>query len=128
MIGFSLSGCFDAALRDQTSLTSVSLSQTNEIKTAGRVKTNCNNLSSFFDITYFNFDSAELNVGARNVLDRAVDKFLTNPPAHVVISELEDERETREYNLALGHLRESAVADYMVDRGIDNLGIKNLLW
>mgnify|MGYP001431819452 CR=1 FL=1 len=96
MICLGLGVCFDTALRDQTALTNGSLSQTNETKTAGRVKTSENNLSSFFDITYFNFDSAELNVQARNVLDRAVDKFLTNPPARVVISAYEDERGTRE--------------------------------
>ena len=32
----------------------------------------------------------------------------------------------REYNLALGHLRVSAVADYMVAKGIDGLRIKKV--
>ena len=32
----------------------------------------------------------------------------------------------REYNLALGHLRASAVADYMVAKGIDGLMIKKV--
>ena len=82
------------------------------------MKTNESNLSSFFDITYFDFDSAELSAETRKVLDRVVDKLLTNPSARVVISGHADERGTREYNLALGHLRASAVADYMVTNGI----------
>jgi peptidoglycan-associated lipoprotein len=43
-----------------------------------------------------------------------------------VISRHADERGTREYNLALGHLRASAVADYMAARGIDSLRIKKV--
>ena len=60
------------------------------------------------------------------VLDGAVDKFAKNPSARVVISGHADERGTREYNLALGHLRASAVADYMLARGIDGLRIKKV--
>ena len=37
-----------------------------------------------------------------------------------------DERGTRQYNLALGHLRSSIVADYMLARGIDDLRIKKV--
>jgi len=60
------------------------------------------------------------------VLDSAVDKFETNPSALVVISGHADERGTREYNLALGHLRASAVADYLVAKGIDGSRIKKV--
>ena len=54
----------------------------------------------------------------RVALDRVVDNF-KNPSARVVVSGHADERGTREYNLALGHLRASAVADHMVANGID---------
>lgn len=60
------------------------------------------------------------------VIDSAVNKFLTNPSGRVVISGHADERGTREYNLALGHLRASAVADYVVANGIDRLRIKKV--
>ncbi|MEK9710618.1 MAG: OmpA family protein, partial [Alphaproteobacteria bacterium] len=103
-----------------------SVLQNNETKATGGVKTSESNLSSFFDITYFDFDSAELSADARKVLDKAVNKFLTNPSGRVVISGHADERGTREYNLALGHLRASAVADYMVANGIDGLRIKKV--
>ena len=126
VIGLSLGACSDAALKDQKSVTSGSVLQNNETTATGGVKTNESNLSSFFDITYFDFDSAELSAETRKVLDRVVDKFLTNPSARVVISGHADERGTREYNLALGHLRASAVADYMVANGIDGLRIKKV--
>ena len=42
----------------------------------------------------------------------------------VVISEHAHEQGTREYNLALGHLRATSVADYMITNGIDGLRIK----
>ena len=94
--------------------------------TAGGVNTNDSYTSLFFDITYFDFDSAELSADTRKVLDKAIDNFLTNPSGRVVISGHADERGTREYNLALGHLRASAVAGYMVANGIDGLRIKEV--
>ena len=125
-IGLGLGACSNAAFKDQTSVTSSSLSQTNEATTTGGVNTNDSHISSFFDITYFDFDSSELSADTRKVLNKAVDKFLTNPSGRVVISGHADERGTREYNLALGHLRASAVADYMVANGIDGLRIKKV--
>jgi peptidoglycan-associated lipoprotein len=77
-------------------------------------------------MTYFDFDSAALSAETTRVLDRAVDKFAKNPSARVVISGHADERGTREYNLALGHLRASAVADYMVAGWLDSLRIKKV--
>jgi len=126
LIGLGLGACSDSALKNQKSVTSGSVSQNNETKTTGGAKTNESNLSSFFGITYFDFDSAELSAETRKVLDRVVDKFLTNPSARVVISGHADERGTSEYNLALGHLRASAVADYMVANGIDGMRIKKV--
>ena len=126
VIGLSLGACSDSALKDQKSVTSGSVLQNSETKTTGGVKTNESNLSSFFDITYFDFDSAELSAETRKFLDRVVDKLLTNPSARVVVSGHADERGTREYNLALGHLRASAVADHMVANGIDGLRIKKV--
>ena len=125
-IGLGLGACSNAALKDQTSVTSGSLSQNNEATTTGGVNTNDSYTSSFFDITYSDFDSAELSVYKLEVLDKAADKFLTNPSGCVVISGHADERGTREYNLALGHLRALAVADYMVANGIDGLRIEKV--
>ena len=60
-IGLGLGACSNAALKDQTSVTSGSLLQINEATTTGGVNTNDSHISSFFDITYFDFDSAELS-------------------------------------------------------------------
>ena len=90
------------------------------------MKTNVSDLSSFLDTTYFDFGSADLSAETRKVLDGAVGEFLINPLARVVISGFADERGTRECNLALGHQRASAVADYMVANGIDGLRIKKI--
>ena len=125
-IGLGLGACSNVALKDQTSVTGGSLSQTNEATTTGGVDTNDSCISSFFDITYFDFDNADLSADTRKVLDEAVDKFFTNPSGRVGISGHADERGTREYNLALGHLRASAVADYMVAKGIDGVRIKKV--
>ena len=125
-IGLGLGACSNASLKDRTSVTSGSLSQTNEATTTGGVNINDSHISSFFDITFFDFDSAELSADTRKVLNKAVNKFLTNPSGRVVISGHADKRGTREYNLALGHLRASAVADYMVANGIDGLRIKKV--
>ena len=64
-IGLGLGACSNAALKDQTSLNNGSLSQANEVTTAGGVNTNDSHISSFFDITYFDFDSAELSADTR---------------------------------------------------------------
>ena len=108
-IGLGLGACSKAALIDQTSADSSSLLQTNEGTNTGEVNTNDSHISPFSDKTYFDFDSAELSADTRKVLDKAVKIFLTNPSGRVVISGHADERGTREYNLALGHLRASAV-------------------
>ena len=60
------------------------------------------------------------------ILDSAVDKVAKNPSARVVISGHADEIRTREYNLGLVHLRASAVADYMLAKGIDCFRIKKV--
>ena len=125
-IGLSLGACSNAASKGHTSVISGSLSQTNEATTTGGVNTNGSNISSFLDITFFDFDSADSSADICKILDKAVDKFLTNPSGCVVISGHADKRGTRECNLALGHLRASAVADYMVANGIDGLRIKKI--
>ena len=86
VIGLGLGACSDATLKDQKSVTSGGVSQNNQTNTTGEVKTNESSLSSYFAITHFDFDGAELSAETRKVLDRVVDKFLTNPSARVVIS------------------------------------------
>ena len=121
-----LGGCSNSGVNGETSLADGNISQTTQSEATSTSKSAEHNLPSLLALTYFDFDSAELSAETTRVLDRAVDKFAKNPSARVVISGHADERGTREYNLALGHLRASAVADYMLARGIDGLRIKKV--
>ena len=78
-IGLGLGACSNAALKDQTSINGGNLSQTNEATTAGGVNNNDSYISSYLDITYFDFDSAEFSAETRKVLDTAVDRFFYKP-------------------------------------------------
>ena len=121
-----LSGCSNSRVNGEKSLAGGSISQTTQSEATSTSKPAQHNLSSLFMLTYFDFDSAALSAETTVVLDSVVDKFAKNPSALLVISGHADERGTREYNLALGHLRASAVADYMLARGIDGLRIKKI--
>ena len=121
-----LGGCSNSGVNGETSLAGGNVSQTTQSSATSTSESAEHNLSSLLVLTYFDFDSAALSAETTMVLDSAVDKFAKNPSARVVISGHADERGTREYNLALGHLRASAVADYMLARGIDDLRIKKV--
>ena len=71
------------------------------------------------DRVLFGYDSSELDDDDRSVLDNQA-KFLNqNPSLKVTIEGHCDERGTREYNLALGEKRASAVKDYLISVGIN---------
>ena len=126
LLALGLGGCANPGMNSETSLAAGSVPQTTQSEATSTSKSAEHNLSSLLVLTYFDFDSAALTAETTMVLDSAVDKFAKNPSARVVISGHADERGTREYNLALGHLRASAVADYMLARGIDGLRIKKI--
>ena len=72
------------------------------------------------DRVLFGYDSSELDDDDRSVLDNQA-KFLNqNPSLKVTIEGHCDERGTREYNLALGEKRASAVKDYLISVGINS--------
>ena len=123
---FGVSGCSNPGVNGETSSVGGSVSQTTQSEATSTSKSTEHNLSSFLVLTYFDFDSAALSAETTMVLDSVVDKFAKNPSARLVISGHADERGTREYNLALGHLRASAVADYILARGIDSLRIRKV--
>ena len=126
LITLGLFGCTNPDVNSETSSASGSVLQTNQTQTSVTSKPSEEDHSTDGLLTYFGFDSAALSAETTMVLDSAVDKFETNPSALVVISGHADERGTREYNLALGHLRASAVADYLVAKGIDGSRIKKV--
>ena len=72
------------------------------------------------DRVLFGYDSSELDDEDRSILD-SQGKFLNqNPSLKVTIEGHCDERGTREYNLALGEKRASAVKDYLISVGINS--------
>ena len=72
------------------------------------------------DRVLFGYDSSELDDDDRSTLDNQA-KFLNqNPSLKVTIEGHCDERGTREYNLALGEKRASAVKDYLISVGINS--------
>ena len=121
-----LSGCSSSNMNSETSTASGSISQTSQSEVSIVSKPGGDNLSPVSLLTYFELDSARLSAETTIALDRASNIFASSPSALVLISGHADERGTREYNLALGHLRAAAVADYMVAKGVDSSRIKKV--
>ena len=76
------------------------------------------------DRVLFDYDSASLDSSSKILLD-AQSRFLrANTNLNFIVEGHCDERGTREYNLALGEQRATAVRDYLVIQGIDPDRIK----
>ncbi len=73
---------------------------------------------------YFDFDKSDIKPEALVALDRIVARVKEDLTTQVQIEGHCDARGTREYNLALGERRGSAVAGYLVSRGVANYRIK----
>jgi peptidoglycan-associated lipoprotein len=71
------------------------------------------------DTVYFAFDSFSLDSQAQQTLDQQAGILLNNQGVSIVIEGHCDDRGTREYNLALGERRATAVKDYLVAYGVD---------
>lgn len=78
------------------------------------------------DRVFFAFDSYALTSAARSVLNRQAQRLAANPSVRITIEGHCDERGTREYNLALGESRASAVRDYLVAQGINSNRIRTI--
>ena len=87
-------------------------------------KTAADKLIAVGDRVLFDYDSAKLDSSAKILLD-AQSRFLrANSDLNFIVEGHCDERGTREYNLALGEQRATAVRDYLVIQGIDPDRIK----
>ena len=71
------------------------------------------------DRVLFDYDSSELSNDAKLTLDKQSRFLRANSELTFTIEGHCDERGTREYNLALGEQRATAVRDYLVIEGID---------
>jgi peptidoglycan-associated lipoprotein len=91
---------------------------------ASAKQTKAEKLIAVGDRVLFDYDSAKLDSSAKILLD-AQSRFLrANTDLNFIIEGHCDERGTREYNLALGEQRATAVRDYLVIQGIDPERIK----
>ena len=70
------------------------------------------------DRVFFNYDSAELDTDAKELLQDQVAWLKQYSNVSVIIEGHCDERGTREYNLALGEKRAQSVKNYLINLGI----------
>lgn len=70
------------------------------------------------DRTFFAFDRYDLSDQARETLQKQAAWLNANSGVSVILEGHCDERGTREYNIALGHRRAAAAADYLMSLGI----------
>lgn len=78
------------------------------------------------DRVFFGYDSSELNPEARRTLEKQAEWLKTYPSVNVVIEGHADERGTREYNLALGDRRATAVYNYLTSLGVPSGRVRTI--
>jgi len=71
------------------------------------------------DRVFFGYDKYDLSPEARATIEKEAQWLKTYPHINVSIEGHCDERGTREYNLALGEKRATAVRNYLVSLGIE---------
>ena len=91
---------------------------------ASAKQTKADKLIAVGDRVLFDYDSAKLDSSAKILLDSQSRFLRANTDLNFIIEGHADERGTREYNLALGEQRATAVRDYLVIQGIDSDRIK----
>ncbi len=77
-------------------------------------------VASIGDRVLFTVDQSNLNPEAMSILDAQAAWLMQNVEFSALIEGHADEQGTREYNLALGARRASAVQSYLVSRGVAN--------
>ena len=87
----------------------------------GSIRTPDELLAKVGSTVYFDYDQSSLTSEAQATLDRQAAFLKASPSFRLIIEGHCDERGTREYNLALGDRRASAVRDYLVAKGINCL-------
>ncbi len=70
-------------------------------------------------LIFFNWDSANLSAGAKNVIDAVAQEIAKNPPSQVNVTGHADTSGDAAYNKRLAFKRATAVRDALVERGVD---------
>ena len=116
----------DSASTSASNTASSSAASSSASAATAAEKTPAEKLAQVGDTVNFDFDSAELTVSARSTLNRQAAFLSVNPDLMIVIEGHADERGTREYNLALGERRATAVRDYLVAKGINSARVRTV--
>ena len=82
------------------------------------------NREALLKAAFFQYDSAELNTAAQDVISENSQVLLNNPTWLVTIEGHCDERGTAEYNLALGEKRATAAKNYLLELGVGSSRIR----
>ena len=125
---FLLAACETASQvsGDSASASASNTASSSSASSSAADKTPAEKLAQVGDTVNFGFDSAELTVSARSTLNRQAAFLSLNPDLMIVIEGHADERGTREYNLALGDRRATAVRDYLVAKGINSARVRTV--
>ena len=125
---FLLAACETASQvgGDSASTSASNTASSSSASSSAADKTPAERLAQVGDTVNFDFDSAELTVSARSTLNRQAAFLSLNPDLMMVIEGHADERGTREYNLALGDRRATAVRDYLVAKGINSARVRTV--
>ena len=121
---FLLASCETATQNALKSDTSATKAKSNAVsKSTGSLfgkatQTPSDKLIAVGDRVLFDYDSSELTSEAKLTLDKQSRFLRVNSDLTFTIEGHCDERGTREYNLALGEKRATAVRDYLVIEGI----------
>ena len=84
--------------------------------------------SSIGDKIYFLVDESTINADAAAILSTQASWLIANPGYTALIEGHADERGTREYNLALGARRASAVREYLVSQGVPDSRLQTVTY
>ena len=127
-VTFLLAACETASQvsGDSASTSASNTASSSSASSSAADKTPAEKLAQVGDTVNFVFDSAELSVSARSTLNRQAAFLSLNPDLMIVIEGHADERGTREYNLALGDRRATAVRDYLVAKGINSARVRTV--
>ena len=110
----------DAGGTTSAGTTSAGTTSAGGASSIGSIRTPDELLAKVGSTVYFDYDQSSLTSEAQATLDRQAAFLKASPSFRLVIEGHCDERGTREYNLALGDRRASAVRDYLVAKGINS--------
>ena len=124
--GDSVSGSSSSSATGSTSAAETKSATAPSSATSATQMSDAEKLAQVGNTVYFGFDSAELSGSAQATLDRQAAFFNVNPALLIIVEGHADERGTREYNLALGDRRATAVRDYLLAKGLNSARIRTV--